>query len=104
MINRALLSGFVLSENLTNMGTVFKNCTGLINLSGLVIPTKVTNMIGTFYGCTNLGGEIEINVTNLTSYSNCFKNTVQPITITGSCSDATKANLAATANNGNVTY
>ena len=67
------------------------------------IPAGVTNMESTFYGCTSLTGDIEINA-NPAIYDNCFYGTTQSITITGSCSNATKAALAGTANNGNVSY
>lgn len=67
------------------------------------IPAGVTDMSYAFADCTALTGEIEVNA-NLLYCEGCFDNTTQNIKITGSCSDETKANLASTANNGNVTY
>ena len=68
-----------------------------------VIPSSVVDMEMTFMNCQNLTGNVEINCDPIT-YDYCFDGTTKPITITGSCSTETKAALAATANNGNVTY
>ena len=76
---------------------------GTVIIEAPKIPNSVTNMEGTFSYCTSLTGEIEINA-NLTYFSECFSYTVEEITITGSCSEETKAALAATATNGNVKY
>ena len=85
------------------MYATFYNCTVLE--SAPTIPSSVKEMRQTFYSCTSLTGDIEINTNlNFATYTNCFYNTVNPITITGSCNDTTKAYLAGTANNGNVTY
>ena len=81
----------------------FEGCTSLENAP--IIPSTVTDMHGTFSGCTALTGEVEINTSTFNTddeYSDCFKDTVKPITITGSTT--LKAELAATANNGNVSY
>ena len=79
----------------------FYNCTNLTTAPA--IPSSVISMSGTFKNCINLEGYVQVG-TNPTSVSTCFSGTVKPITITGSCSTETKAALAATANNGNVTY
>ena len=82
--------------------STFSGCTSLVNSP--TIPSSVNYMTGVFSGCTSLTGNVEINSSKVNSYSNCFKDTVKPIKITGSCSNTIKSNLAATANNGNVTY
>lgn len=79
----------------------FQDCVNMTTAP--VIPSSVVFMEDTFYGCTNLTGNVEINC-NPTAIEGCFTDTTKPITITGSCSDETKAALAATANNGNVSY
>lgn len=57
-------------------------------------------MESTFNNCESLTGTIEVNA-NPTYYDYCLNSTVKPITLTGS---STKLNeLAAAANNGNVT-
>lgn len=113
---------------ITNLSHTFENCTSLTDLSDIVIPSSIFCVNSTFKGCTNLTtapvipnsnqlyefysvfegctsltGNVTIN-SNPTSVSYAFEGTVKPITITGSCSTETKANLAATANNNNVTY
>lgn len=79
----------------------FYGCTNLTTAP--VITSNVVSMCTTFYGCTNLTGNVEIHA-NTTACASCFLDTEKPITIIGSCSDETKAALAATANNGNVSY
>lgn len=79
----------------------FRDCNNLTTAP--VIPSNVINMTQTFMHCDNLTGNIEINA-NPTEYEGCFYGIEKPITIIGLCSDETKAALAATANNGNVTY
>ena len=109
----SLTTAPVIPNSVTNISYTFASCTSLKtyvggagsngDFSGYIIPSGVTNMRNTFYGCKSLTGNIEINA-NPTSYANCFILTEQAITITGSCSDATKAALAGTANKGNVSY
>lgn len=99
-----LPGGFTIPNTVTNISYMFTYCTGLSSLpSSFVIPSSVTTMDSTFFLCEMLEGTIRVDA-NPTSYSICFKNTVQPIVITGSCSSETMANLAGTANNGNVSY
>lgn len=80
----------------------FSGCTSLESFN-LPIPSSVLLMGNTFYNCTNLTGEIIVNA-NPKDTTYCFEKTVKPITITGSCTEETKANLAATSSNNNVTY
>ena len=87
-------------SSVTDMYYTFDDCTSLTEAP--VIPNSVTNMESTFGNCTSLTGEIEINATNLTDYTDCFHRTEKPIKIVGST--PYKAELAATTYNGNVTY
>ena len=117
-------SNYILPQNITSMDSVFRLCEHLVksptipnNVTRLnntfngtsletfpIIPNGVTSFGYTFENCPNLTGEVEINASNLTFYDACFKGTVKPIKIVGSCSEMTKSRLAATATNGNVTY
>ena len=81
----------------------FRYCASLTQAPEMSEATNVTNMRLAFANCTALTGEIEINA-NPTEYSDCFGDTVCPIIVTGSCSEATKAALAETASRGNVSY
>lgn len=82
------------------MGT-FEGCSSLTSISD--IPSNVTDMDYTFKGCSSLAGTITINA-NPESYLECFAGTTKSIVIAGDCSVETKANLAETATNENVTY
>ena len=84
-----------------SLNATFDSCINLTTAP--VIPDTVKYMNGTFQYRENLTGNVEINC-NPISYVDCFKWTTKPITITGSCSAETKAALAATANNKNVSY
>jgi hypothetical protein len=80
------------------MTNTFRDCTNLTTAP--VIPSNVKYIKGTFQSCTSLTGTVIINATN-PDYASCFWNTVQPIVLTGS--STVLAELAATADNGNVT-
>lgn len=95
------------------MDDCFYGCVLLADVSGLVIPYSVTNLDRCFYGCENMTGTIRVDgeeiyyegITN-NCCTDCFYGTVQPITLTGTGTEANTAVLellAATANNGNVT-
>ena len=92
-------------ESVRYIGNMFYNCKNL--KTAPVIPENVTNIDETFYGCEKLTGTIIINTTKLgtrypgTGYEKCFYGTKEAITITGSCQYLNE--IAATANNGNVT-
>ena len=115
------LSDFVIPSGVTSMEATFEHCTNLTDAPA--IPNGVTSMYSAFHGCTSLTtastipssveiidlifadcttltGNIAINATP-TSYSSSFTGTTQPITLTGSGTN--RAEIAATANNGNVT-
>jgi hypothetical protein len=83
----------------TDMYMTFYNCNALTTAP--IIPSNVTNMTWTFQRCTSLNGTVEINATNLTSYSACFNGTTQSITLTGNCPKLVE--IATTGNNGNIT-
>ena len=83
------------------LSSTFGDCYNLITAPE--IPYGIISMHAAFWNCSNLTGNITINA-NPTSYVNCFKGTEKPITIIGSCPTETKAGLAATANEGNVSY
>ena len=87
---------------LLKMHSTFAECTNLVT-GPETIPSNVDIMFSTFENCTALTGTIKINA-NPTEYWSCFEGTVNAIKISGSCSSTTKANLAGTAENGNVTY
>ena len=94
----------VIPNGVTDMSGAFNGCTSLTTAP--IIPSSVVDMCGAFLGCVSLTGEIEINadidITDSWCYEDCFKDTVKSIKITGSTT--AKAQLAGTANNGNVTY
>ena len=89
----------VIPDSVTNMYGTFKNCTALVTAPVISINVQ-TSMEGTFQCCTSLTGTIEING-NPILYTDCFKDTVKAISLTGSSYYLT--DFAATANNGNVT-
>ena len=102
-----VLKGSKTLEKVTNipseikyLDSSFSGCTSLKSVP--TIPSKVSVMDRTFNGCTSLTGTIVINA-NISSsnYRECFKDTVLPIEITGSCTMLNE--LAATATNNNVT-
>ena len=91
----------VIPNNVTIMIATFSACSNLKKASA--IPSSVTMMDSLFATCPLLTGEVVINA-NPTTVDACFAYTEKPITITGSASAETKAALAATADNGNVSY
>ena len=124
----SLTTAPILPPNTGDLDCTFMDCTSLTDLSNMVIPSSVFCVNSTFKGCTNLTaapiipasnqlyefysvfedctsltGNVTIN-SNPTNVSYAFNGTIKPITITGSCSNETKANLASTSSNGNVNY
>jgi len=102
------MSGYIIPDTVTSGYSMFEDCTQLV--SAPVIPKKMTYISSIFSGCTSLTGNVTINCepgynpsVGYNQAEDVFKNTVKPIVLYGSCSDATKERLAATANNGNVT-
>ena len=90
----------VIPNSVTDMRYTFNRCKSLITAP--TIPNSVMNLTNTFEQCTSLTGNIEINANNnIINYGGCFKSTIKPISISGSCSELSQ--LAKTATNGNVT-
>jgi hypothetical protein len=104
-----LPSNLTLPENVISIPYLFKDCTSLETLpSSFIIHENIDHVEETFMGCTNLTGTIVINSTidlndeNGYDHSeNMFADTVKSITIKGTSPQLNE--LAATANNGNVT-
>lgn len=103
------MSGYIIPDTVTSGYSMFENCTQLV--SAPVIPKKMTYISSIFSGCTSLTGNVTINCNpgynasvGYNEGEDVFKDTVKPIVLLGDASDATKARLVATANNGNVTY
>ena len=95
-------------NGVTDMYGAFTHCTSLKTVP--VIPASVDDLTFAFVDCTSLTGTITINAklgyeSVDGAYANgcdtCFRGTVQPIVIKGSCNKLQE--LAASANNGNVT-
>lgn len=84
-------------DTVTSMGQTFWYCEALTTAP--VIPESVKVLTETFLMCTSLRGNIIIN-SNPSSYSQFLYGTTYPITLNGRSSRL--AELAATANNGNV--
>ncbi len=97
----ALVEAPIIPDSVIDMKNTFNGCTSL--KTAPTIPSSVTNIWNTFNSCISLTGNIEVNA-EPTNYLTCLEGTTQPITITGTCSAETKANLVGTANNSNVTY
>ena len=89
-------------ESVKSMSSTFSDCSSLINAP--IIPNNVLRINAAFMNCSSLEGEIEINATLSSKYDAgaIFIGTVKEIKIVGSCQF--KAEMAATATNGNVTY
>lgn len=99
----SLIKAPVIPSSVTNLEAAFTGCTSLTEAPDMSNATSVTNMSITFAGCVALTGEIEINA-NPAECRHCFIETSLPITITGSCSDKTKAKLSESAYSDNVSY
>lgn len=91
----------IIGKAVNSLGYCFMNCTVMVTAPA--IPESILYMENAFLHCYELTGEIEIN-TDIRSTFNCFLKTKKPIVITGSCSESIKQELAATSEDGNVTY
>ena len=80
----------------------FSNCTRL--QIAPEIPYGVTNMGCTFSYCTKLTGNLVLNMSNLTYYTDCLKDAATAddcnLIITGSASSTTKNNILNTKSEG----
>ena len=95
----ALIHAPVIPPGVVYLNNMFRGATALVTPSS--IPNSVTTLSYMFDGCTALKGEMVI-CGNPTSYSYMFQNTTKQITLYG---DKTKCEaLAATGNNGNVSW
>jgi len=91
----------VLPHGTRRIGHIFANCPMTWPVS---IPKTVTSMSEAFYGCNKMKGEMIVRPTSISSSfrSDVFKYTEKAITLYG---DQTLCGyLAATANNGNVSW
>ena len=95
----SLIAAPTIPEGVTNMHTTLAECSVLATAP--TIPSSVTMMWGTFAYCSALTGNIQINAVLSNGYGNWFSGTVHPIVLTGCCDRLEE--LAATAENGNVT-
>ena len=94
----SLTTAPTIPNSVTNMTYTFSGCTSLTTAP--TIPNSVINMNSTFKNCKSLTGTITVNA-KPTDYRKCFLDTQSPIFLTGSSTKL--AEIAATANNGNVT-
>ena len=94
----SLTTAPTIPASVTKMSYCFDGCTSLTTAP--TIPNNITDMSYCFRGCEKLTGVIKINA-NPVRYEKCFANTVLPITLIGTSN--LKQQIAATANNGNVT-
>lgn len=89
----------VLQSKLKYTSYMFRNCSKL--LYPVSFPAALSNVRSFYEGCAAMSGEMIVRG-NPSTKTDAFKNTVKPITLYG---DQTAcSNLAATANNGNVTW
>ena len=96
-----LINPPVLPKGTRRIGHMFANCPMPWPVS---IPKTVTSMAEAFYGCNKMKGEMIVRPTSISSSlrADVFKNTQKAITLYG---DQTLCGyLAATANNGNVSW
>ena len=97
----ALTTVPTIPNSVTNMNSCFMYCTSLTTAP--VIPSSVTNMNNCFYNCTSLSGDVYILRDGVPFYySDCFRDTTQPIILHTYNYDY-ESELIATANNNNVT-
>lgn len=75
----SLITPPVIPSSVIYMYRCFYNCTSLTIAP--IIPSGVTEMEECFSLCTNLIGQIYVLSITLDSYSNCFKDTLEPIFI-----------------------
>ena len=96
-----LINPPVIPPGTKRLGYMFNNCPIAWPVS---IPKTVTSMSDAFYNCNKMKGEMIVRPTSISSSSRAdvFKNTEKQITLYG---DQTLCGyLAATANNGNVSW
>lgn len=95
----SLVNAPVIPNSVISVHSCFKDCTSLVNAP--IIPNSVTSVRYCFEGCTSLSGDVYILRDDVPLYySDCFKNTTQPIILH---TYNYESELIATANNNNVT-
>ena len=67
-----ITEGPVIPNSVIDMRATFKDCDRLV--TGSDIPESVTNIESVYSNCTNLGGKITLNCNNLRGYESCFYN------------------------------
>lgn len=90
-------------SSVVDMSYAFVSCIAAIKMP-TSIPASVTNVNRAFYNCKSINGTLEVNATNITNYSECFKSAAtesEGIKLTGSNAQLTE--LAATNTDGKVT-
>ena len=87
------IEGMFDTSNVTNMGSMFSNCTNLINIP-LLDTSNVTNMSYMFSYCTNLINIPLLDTSNVTNMSYMFSN----------CTNLTTIPLLDTSNVTNMSY
>lgn len=98
------ISGFTIPSTVTTLTGIFAHCDSLGDVTGLTISGNIEYMTEAFFSCDNLTGTIHISAESILNFGGAFKNTVQPIVLTGTGTNTAILNsLASTANNGNVT-
>ena len=92
----------VIPSGVTILNRVFYECTNLETAPE--IPSSVTEMQYTFYGCTKLTGNLVLNTSNITYYTNCLTDAAMAsgcdLKITGSASSTIKNNILNTKSEG----
>lgn len=86
-------------QGVTDLYSCFEECKLLTTAPK--IPSNVRGVTRLFYGCTSLIGDVFIMGDNITVYTYCFYDTINPITLYTYSSNAN--NIRNTANNSNIT-
>ena len=80
----------IYSKPLVDMNSTFKGCESMIQAPA--VPEGVKNLTSTFEGCAALTGTLVV-FAEPDVYDNCFTNTVQTLTLTGSSSALSELSL-----------
>ena len=97
----ALVAAPAIPDGVGSMSWTFSGCTSMTQAAD--IPKSVECMLSTFRDCSAMEGILVIHasLSETFLFDGCFTGTVNEIILTGSCDNL--AELAATAENGNVT-
>ncbi|MDY2920982.1 MAG: Cna B-type domain-containing protein [Lentihominibacter sp.] len=91
-----------LPATVTDMRSAFEDCRMLVRLAA--IPSEARKVDFACRGCDALSGTIEIRSEVIESYEGCFEGTELNIRLTGVCPPDIMKALAATSQQGNVTW